>query len=259
MENKLLEFLHQKQLTDISLTFIDDNNNELTFDAHKLILCASCVYFEKLLLENFKEKNLDKIKMVVPDIHICYDIVMSFYGQIINSGDYPDWYRIIHTNICRDFFGLNNDLSSLIDLNIPLENFDELLKVVNIIGYNETTLTCLIKNCPCDYDLSVHNIPKKLIKKMIKNPTTYIVYGDHNIHFYDFDKNHTIRIINAHNDKIYGILFSMDSQQIISGSRDYTIKIWDPKTGDLIKKLDKHESGVTGICHSFDKKYIISG
>ena len=82
--SKLYGTIERKQFVDLVL-ILNDGSNELIMNLHKIILFASCPYFEKLLT-SLKEKDQTEIKIIVPDVFITHDIIMGFYGQKTNSG-----------------------------------------------------------------------------------------------------------------------------------------------------------------------------
>lgn len=63
------------------------------------------------------------------------------------------------------------------------------------------------------------------------------------------------RYMFGHRESVYCVRF--DDDVIISGSRDYTIKIWSTKTYECIRTLHGHDGSV--LCLQFDKEKIISG
>src|SRR6202453_204535 len=86
---KLYNTIDNNLFIDLSLTLIDANH-EIKINLHKIILYSSCIYFEKLLT-NCKEKYLNEITIDVPNAFIVYDIIMSFYRQKMNIGNYSEW------------------------------------------------------------------------------------------------------------------------------------------------------------------------
>ncbi|KZS96960.1 WD40 repeat-like protein [Sistotremastrum niveocremeum HHB9708] len=63
-------------------------------------------------------------------------------------------------------------------------------------------------------------------------------------------------VLSGHDDSVYCLEF--DSQKIITGSRDKTIKIWSMRTGKLRATLKGHEGSV--LCLKFDKSgFMVSG
>jgi WD40 repeat protein len=55
------------------------------------------------------------------------------------------------------------------------------------------------------------------------------------------------------------VCISLDSEYIISGSYDKSIKIWNIE-GHLVKSINNaHDNFVVSVCISNDNNYIISG
>ncbi|MHC5732158.1 MAG: WD40 repeat domain-containing protein, partial [Nostoc sp.] len=55
------------------------------------------------------------------------------------------------------------------------------------------------------------------------------------------------------------VAFSADGKMIASGSRDRTIKLWNPATGEEILTLTGHTNTVTSVTFSPDGKTLVSG
>jgi len=53
--------------------------------------------------------------------------------------------------------------------------------------------------------------------------------------------------------------FSNDDTQIVSGSIDESVQVWDALTGTQLKILNGHSSGVNSVAFSNDGTQIISG
>ena len=54
------------------------------------------------------------------------------------------------------------------------------------------------------------------------------------------------------------VAVSPDGTKIVSGSDDYTIKIWKIENSELIKTFDGHEGGVNTVVFSLDGTKIVS-
>ncbi|KAG6912923.1 hypothetical protein DXG01_011116, partial [Tephrocybe rancida] len=52
---------------------------------------------------------------------------------------------------------------------------------------------------------------------------------------------------------------SPDGQQVVSGSEDRSVCIWDALTGDLVKELNGHTDSVQSVAFSPDGKQVVSG
>ncbi|CAD8055927.1 unnamed protein product [Paramecium primaurelia] len=65
--------------------------------------------------------------------------------------------------------------------------------------------------------------------------------------------------LKGHTDSVSSLTFSSDGQTLASASSDYTIRIWDTKSGKEIMKLLGHTGWVWSIAYSPDGQFIISG
>ncbi len=65
--------------------------------------------------------------------------------------------------------------------------------------------------------------------------------------------------IKAHSNIVYSVAISPDGQTIVSGSRDYTIKVWDILSGECIRTLKGHLGWVHSVAIAPDSQAIVSG
>ncbi|KAF5331511.1 hypothetical protein D9758_018596 [Tetrapyrgos nigripes] len=64
----------------------------------------------------------------------------------------------------------------------------------------------------------------------------------------------------GHEDWVQSVAFSPDGARIVSGSRDFTVRIWDAQTGTAIgEPLQGHEHRVQSVAFSPDGARIVSG
>ena len=66
-------------------------------------------------------------------------------------------------------------------------------------------------------------------------------------------------MLKGHTNWVRSIAFSPDGQQIVSGSRDKSVRVWDVSTGDMLKVMKDHRSSVRSVAFSSDGKQIVSG
>ncbi|MBD2088089.1 serine/threonine-protein kinase [Coleofasciculus sp. FACHB-542] len=66
------------------------------------------------------------------------------------------------------------------------------------------------------------------------------------------------RTIFAHKDYVNSVAFSPDGQTLASGSRDNTIKLWNPQTGELKSPISNHSGAVNSVTFSPDGKTLVS-
>ncbi len=68
-----------------------------------------------------------------------------------------------------------------------------------------------------------------------------------------------LRTLVGHTDEILALEVTPDSQWLISGSEDHTIKVWDIATGQEIYTLTGHTGSVLTLVLTSDGKQVISG
>nr|AEX62259.1 putative BTB_POZ domain-containing protein [Moumouvirus Monve] len=170
------------------------------------------------------------------------------------------------------------DKNILYDLEVHEVDFDLLLDVIDMIGYDRKTIQLLINNLPPDYNL--RKFPKELLETIKLQPTSYIIatgnkdetiklyristkrsttnyYFDKSIKYYPTNKKYKM------SNKIQYISY-LNNNQIISCDRDNILRIWDTITGDLIKEILNTENtfinplipSPNGIICAFDNGYI---
>ena len=64
--------------------------------------------------------------------------------------------------------------------------------------------------------------------------------------------------LRGHTASVSSLAFSADSQILVSGSYDQTIKLWNVKTGEAIDTLTGHQAAVCSVAYSYDGKVIAS-
>ncbi len=63
----------------------------------------------------------------------------------------------------------------------------------------------------------------------------------------------------GHTAAITDAQFSADGRLLVTGSADYTLKVWDVATGVLLRTLDSHTEAVSSIAVSADGRVVVSG
>ena len=66
-------------------------------------------------------------------------------------------------------------------------------------------------------------------------------------------------IKNAHTNDVQTVAFSSKDEYIASGSYDFTVKIWDTKTGKEMQVLYGHSAWVRKVCFSKNGEFLASG
>ena len=65
--------------------------------------------------------------------------------------------------------------------------------------------------------------------------------------------------LSGHRSVVNACAFSLNGKQILSGSNDGVLKLWDTYTGIEIMTLSAHKNGVTACAFSPDNKLLVSG
>ena len=63
----------------------------------------------------------------------------------------------------------------------------------------------------------------------------------------------------AHADWAFSVAVTPDGSQIVSGSGDDTVKVWDLNTGALLRTLTGHTDRVLSVAVTRDGSQIVSG
>ena len=193
--------IQQENFTDLVL-ILTDGFDKISIDVNKNELCSSSSYFKKLLT-GFKEKSLNEITMLVSNVAVFYDVILSINDrEKIISGEnqhgMPQWLYLLDLFKCYDFLGLDFDFNLLFNLEIPEEGFGLLFDIAYLTNYHSDIIKLIEKNLPEDYDLT--RLPRDLIDALLKIEPIY---------------------------------------QITSGNRGKRINIWNALTGELIHTLDE--------------------
>ncbi|MBW4515807.1 MAG: hypothetical protein KME11_11330 [Timaviella obliquedivisa GSE-PSE-MK23-08B] len=63
-----------------------------------------------------------------------------------------------------------------------------------------------------------------------------------------------LRTLQGHHQRVYGIAFSPDGQQLITGSEDQTVRLWETSTGECLRVLSGHDRFVLTVAYLTGKK-----
>jgi WD40 repeat protein len=72
------------------------------------------------------------------------------------------------------------------------------------------------------------------------------------------DWSAALQTLEGHSSSVSSVAFSPDGKQVVSGSDDQTVKLWDTATGAALQTLKGHSGSVTSVAFSPDGKQIVS-
>ena len=67
------------------------------------------------------------------------------------------------------------------------------------------------------------------------------------------------RLLQGHTDSVWSAAFTNDSNSILSGSLDGTVRLWNVATGAVFRGFHGHSEGVTGVAISGDGVHALTG
>ncbi|AZL89678.1 BTB/POZ domain-containing protein [Megavirus baoshan] len=235
----LYSLSQENKFTDLSLTICSDednifnfSDNKITINVHKCVLYSSSTYFKNLFTLG-SESNQDKIIIRVPNVFITCDIIASFYGQTINSTDYPDWLYKLEYIRCCDYIGVIFNTKNIRNILIPEKYFEFLINITEIANYDENIIECLAKNIPNNYDLS--KLPDKIKDKLYKYNLLIISCNKNTINIHNVLNKSLISTYTMKGKNIIDMSYS--SNLLATSNSNGTIKFFDIPSLVLIKTL----------------------
>ncbi|AEJ34350.1 hypothetical protein MIMI_L35b [Acanthamoeba polyphaga mimivirus] len=243
--NKLLKSFTEGIFTDLKLTLVDDYQQSITINVHKIILYIKCTFFEKLLL--FNDGNITEKTINVPNVYVCRDIIESFYlvdnkSEVDKSQTNQDPMYQFQLYICRDFLGLLQDKNALFNLDIPINMLDDFFNFAELYSNNNNMIRLIFRNIPKNYDFEL--IPKNLLlamKKYVSESRMYILDDEYKLIQYDLCPENLSSKIITH--RIFNRKYNSEKYIYALGENDFaivknnTIEIYDYQNEELINQI----------------------
>ncbi|AEQ33166.1 DPP6 N-terminal domain-containing protein [Megavirus chiliensis] len=168
---------------------LTDNKFSVEIFVNKNDLADKSGYFYNLL--NKYSSSCQNKTIFVPNSLASKNIIenlLELNSSSKTNYDFKyDLKYILELIKCYDYFSIDINLKKFNLSGIKHNEFDILLDVIDIVGYNDYNIKLILKNLPNDYDLS--KFPHDLLKKMYEIASSYMMIISHNCTIYFFDGN----------------------------------------------------------------------
>ena len=91
-------------------------------------------------------------------------------------------------------------------------------------------------------------------EKLCKRNKLYVLLYDIN-----YDSWECLKTFQGHSKWVSSVAFSPDGRTLVSGSEDYTLKLWSVSSGECLKTFQEHSDSVFGVAFSPDGRTVVSG
>lgn len=88
---------------------------------------------------------------------------------------------------------------------------------------------------------------------------SFAATGPHGVLMLRSSNGTEIQYIPGHSEATTDVAISADGQRMISGSRDYTARLWNPNTGAFLRSFTGHENVVESVAISPDGSTVATG
>ena len=79
------------------------------------------------------------------------------------------------------------------------------------------------------------------------------------VQIWDMNTFTCTKTLKGHDHTISCVVFVQSGDQLVTGSRDQTIKMWEVSTGYCVRTLNGHSDWIKAIALSLDGQYLASG
>ncbi|TQV62446.1 MAG: hypothetical protein FNT15_06865 [Sulfurovum sp.] len=84
-------------------------------------------------------------------------------------------------------------------------------------------------------------------------------FQNNEIRIYDYRSGKLLKLLKSHTNVVNDLAFSDDSKYLLSGSGDYSVKLWSMKDMSLIRTIDFHTNDVYGVKFAKNNTILSAG
>lgn len=223
------------------------------FESSTLLFKVWLLLFGQNEVISYRRLSLPKVDLSHWNIH-----GKAHQNLLIHDADFSNSQLnnvVFHFVLFRDCIFSNCNLNLGEFQNCKFENckFDGADLSLSIWRHNDLS-SLNIKNCNYNDSQWIHN----------HNQSSLLIRKNERLHrivdkLHDTKKNLVSHLTLGHRDEVTCILFSPDGKQILSASKDNTVKLWDSENYCLLQSFEEHSRTVRSIAFHPNKKQIASG
>jgi GTPase SAR1 family protein/uncharacterized CHY-type Zn-finger protein len=166
-----------------------------------------------------------------------------------------EWTKIEHHSLLfRDPTNKNRRFIPLLISNCKPPDMIAQFAHIDWRGKSEEKYQELLKTCRADEEI-MSELPDTIIESAKKEITIKQTQKQ------QIEKSKIMKplVLKGHSEAVYAIVITPNGKQIISGSMDRTLRVWDLASGRCLTTLEGHSDLVEAIVITPDGKQIISG
>lgn len=213
---------------DLTLVLNNGISKELLI-TNKSILSSKSLYF-KSMFNNFKEKTESRIIINVDNLQVSYYVINNLFQ---NETKYlSSWKNILDQYVFMDFLLVKKELPSKIQ--VPKNDFDSFLDMIEKIGYTKQTLELILQNIPNDYNFNY--FPKDFLKEIYEITTCVYVIHHNKKQLIINNNSKIIDYKKEINDEIITVTYSLTLNELIfnTSKKIYSLNINSDEYREII-------------------------
>ena len=78
----------------------------------------------------------------------------------------------------------------------------------------------------------------------LNNTKMATVYEDKDVYLLDIEKLKEERVLSGHGNDLTCVRYHPTECLLVTGSKDHSVRVWDPRVGDEILSINKHNNNV---------------